>query len=187
VYGGWPPPVGNWDCSSFVTYVLGHDLGMALPGGKYGDPGFPPNAHGPVVLDYAQWSGAVSVRSASRGDLCIWQGAGPNGHIGIALGPNQMVSALDPEQGVAVTPIQGVGPAGAPLIYRQVTAAGHPGKIAAASSSGSLSGLVPALVGAGVLTLALVGGAAVLIVAAWPALTGGAGLAAGWAYRRATS
>src|SRR5215472_13498415 len=53
IYGGPAARPGDWDCSSFVSYVLGHDLGMALPGGKWGAPGFPPGSHGPVVESYA--------------------------------------------------------------------------------------------------------------------------------------
>lgn len=123
VYGGSAARPGDWDCSSFVSYVLGHDLGLALPGGRFGQPGFPPNAHGPVVTSYAGWSGAVTVRTPARGDLVCFVGEGVNGHIGIVLGPNQMVSALDTASGTLVSPIAGYGPPGAPIVYRRVMAA----------------------------------------------------------------
>lgn len=128
VYGGDASSPGNWDCSSFVSYVLGHDLGLGLPGnGRFGEPGYPPHAHGPVVVDYANWTGARTVatgpgaaNAARAGDLCCFVGLGASGHIGIATGSNRMVSALDTSQGTIASPIAGYGPYGAPLIIRRV-------------------------------------------------------------------
>jgi len=187
VYGGdCSGGPGDWDCSSFVSYVLGHDLKMRLPGGgKFGDPGEPPNAHGPVVLDYAQWPGATTVSQPSRGDLVCWPGSGPDGHIGIVLGPNQMISALNPQLGTLVSPIDGSGPAGVPHIFRQVT--GKAGQLPPpAVASAHLPGLAGSAAGALLLTVGLVGGAAVLIVVAWPVITGvvGFGIASGVKHAR---
>ena len=122
VYGGDASSPGNWDCSSFVSYVLGHDFNLGLPGnGRFGEPGYPPNSHGPVVVDYANWNGARTVAGPPQaGDLCCFVGLGASGHIGIARGPNQMISALDSIDGTKITPIQGYGPYGAPLIYRRL-------------------------------------------------------------------
>ena len=129
VYGGpgWPP--GNWDCSSFVSEVIGRQLGLGLPGGgRWGSPGYPPNAHGPDVDAYDTWGGSVPVAAGTPGALVLWAGAGPNGHIGICLGPDKMISALNPNYGTAVTPINGYGPGGLSPVYRAVTgAAGGPG------------------------------------------------------------
>lgn len=126
VYGGGGPPGLGWDCSGFINWVLGHDLGLTLPGGIRG---FNGASHGPVVASYATWLGARTVKGPPQpGDLCVFVGLGPNGHIGIALGPDTMISALNPSYGTAVTPIRGYGPAGAPLMFRRVTAvAGGPG------------------------------------------------------------
>lgn len=121
VYGGPADRPGDWDCASFVSWVLGHDLKLPLPGGRWGQPGFPPHAHGPVVLDYAAWRSARDVPVPQAGDLCCWVGAGPDGHIGIAISASQMVSALNPSLGVEVTPISGTGPATAPLVYRRLS------------------------------------------------------------------
>ena len=124
VYGGpgWPP--GNWDCSSFVSTVLGRGNGITLPGGeKWGMPGVPPHEHGPDVEAYAAWGGAVTVTSPSPGDLVVWDGAGPNGHIGIYLGPDEMISALNTASGTKKTPINGYGPSGLTPFYRRVTGA----------------------------------------------------------------
>jgi NlpC/P60 family len=124
---GWPP--GNWDCSSFMSEVTGRQLGLGLPGGgRWGSPGYPPSSHGPDVNDYAaHWT--VPAAAGTPGAAVIWAGAGPNGHIGICLGPNQMISALNPNYGTAITPVDGYGPAGASPVYRVITgAAGGPGQ-----------------------------------------------------------
>lgn len=119
-YGGAPAAgIGHWDCSSFISWVLGHDLKMAIPGIAAG--AYTGTSHGPVVLDYASWNGASTTKSPSRGDLVIWPGLGATGHIGIFLQDNQMISALNHAYGTAVTPIQGYGPAGVPNIYRTVS------------------------------------------------------------------
>jgi cell wall-associated NlpC family hydrolase len=123
VYGGGSPTNG-WDCSGFVNYVLGHDFGMKLPGAATA--GFTGKTHGPAVLSYSAWSGAVTIPKAEvqAGDLCLWLGAGPNGHMGIATSNTKMISALNPALGTIVSPISGSGPAGAPLIYRRIKNAG---------------------------------------------------------------
>jgi hypothetical protein len=160
VYGGNADRPGNWDCSSFVSYVL-HQAGLALPDGKWGQPGFPPNSHGPVVMDYALWAGAMTVGTPEVGDLCCWEGLGPDGHIGIAISHTEMISALNPTLGTAVTPIVGTGPAGARLIYRRITGVaggGVLGVVAGRQASGaSHPPLVVAAVVAGMLGAAFVG------------------------------
>ena len=180
IYGGPAARPGDWDCSSFVSYVLGHDLGMALPGGKWGAPGFPPGAHGPVVESYASWPGAVTVSSPARGDLVCFVGSGTSGHIGIVLGPNQMVSALDSTDGTLVTPIIGYGPPGAPIVYRRLigAAAGSAAATVGAAATGA-QGYAPMVVA---LLLVAVMGAAIVGAAA---LAGtGVALAGTWAVSR---
>jgi cell wall-associated NlpC family hydrolase len=133
VFGGHPgiDGLGGWDCSSFVNWVLGHDFGMKLPGSARA--GYDGTSHGPVVINYASWSGAKTVASAEAGDLCIWPGLGSRAHIGIAISPSQMVSALNPNLGTIQSGIAGNGPAGVPLVYRRIApTAGQP-----------LSGCVP--------------------------------------------
>lgn len=121
VFGGVPDHgIGQWDCSSFVNWVVGNDLSMAIPGYSAGT--YHGQAHGPVVLDWATWTGATTVPGPpTSGDLCVWPGAGAAGHIGIAISGTQMISALDTKDGTIVTPIVGYGPAGVALIYRAVS------------------------------------------------------------------
>ena len=167
IYGGTAAEPGDWDCSSFVSYVLGHDLRLALPGGRWGGPGMPPAVHGPVVEDYAVWTGATTVGTPAAGDLCIWVGEGPDGHIGIATSGTSMVSALNPSDGVQVTPIVGTGPAGAPLIYRRVTGLGGGANLPAVVGSTGTGAPVAAVLlfaGLAVAVLLLAAGAAAAVV-----------------------
>lgn len=175
VYGGNASRPGDWDCSSFVSYVLGHDLGMGLPGGRWGGPGMPPAVHGPVVLSYVTWASAdpVPAGQEAAGDLACFAGVGTGGHMGIVLGPNQMVSALNSSQGTLITPIQGYGPPGAPLVYRRVRGTGAtPSSVqTTAAQGGPGSGLLPLLaglaVGAGMIGAVLALAAAATIGLGW--------------------
>lgn len=171
VFGGDAYRPGVWDCSSFVSYVLGHDLDLALPGGRWGEPGFPPTAHGPVVVDYANWGLAhtISPAQAAPGDLICFVGLGASGHIGIVTGRNQMISALNPSIGTARTPIQGYGPYGAPLVYRRILGvkAGVPPGLPGIPQRGQ-GGLATAY--SELYTLALVGGTVLAMMAAAAAL-----------------
>ena len=116
VYGGNASKVGDWDCSSFVSYVLGHDLGLTLPsGGKWGDPGYPPNAHGPTTLNYMLWGTGIPLSEVRAGDLVV-----STVHMGIATGPTTMVSAQDPQQGTGPGEFP-VGFPGGPPVYRRIT------------------------------------------------------------------
>lgn len=127
-FGGSPANgIGKWDCSSFLNWCAGHDLGMAIPGYAAGT--YDGKSHGPVVVDWATWTGATTIPSPSAGDLCVWPGIGPTGHIGIALGSGQMISALNTRDGTIQTPIQGYGPAGVPLIYRSINAGANSGTV----------------------------------------------------------
>jgi len=185
VFGGDASSPGNWDCSSFVSYVLGHDLGLTLPGGRWGEPGFPPTAHGPVVVSYASWPLSVTVpeSQAAPGDLVCFVGLGASGHIGIVDGPNRMISALNPDMGTLRSPIIGYGPYGAPIIYRRIL--GIPAGVSPAPPGVPQTGwnaLSP--LQQGLLILLLMGGVAAGLAAAAAAAGTGAVVLAGVIGRR---
>lgn len=100
VWGGNADRPGNWDCSSFCSYVLGHDLGLPLPGGHWGDLGFPPHSHGPTTGSYALYGTPINASQVQQGDLVVW-----STHMGIAVSPTSIVSARDPKDGVGIDTI----------------------------------------------------------------------------------
>lgn len=134
-YGGSPAMgVGKWDCSSFVSWVMGHDLKMSIP--MYPNGTYTGNAHGPTAAQYLVWSGASSIarNAASAGDLACW----PT-HIGIVVANNQMISAYDTAKGTLVTGIDGAGPGGEPMVIRRINGAvgqGGNSSLAAAGFTG---------------------------------------------------
>jgi hypothetical protein len=122
VFGGPSNPQGGWDCSSFVSYVLGHDMKMSIPGGSWATVTSNGAGHGPVASDYGAWSGAKNkadqnAQHANPGDLLTW-----NTHVGFARAANQMISAYDTASGTINTPIIGAGPSGEQLVIRTINA-----------------------------------------------------------------
>jgi hypothetical protein len=125
VYGGAPGSgAGNWDCSSFANAVIGRDLKMAIPGYKAG--AYDGSQHGPAVDDWLLTSLCETVVSPAAGDIVCWQGAGPAGHMGIAISATQLISALDPAQGTNITLIGTTHP-GVPVARRVIAATASPG------------------------------------------------------------
>jgi cell wall-associated NlpC family hydrolase len=120
VYGGPSNPNNGWDCSSFVSYVLGHDLSYALPGGTWSQVTSNGAAHGPIAAQYLLWSGASVIprNQVQAGDLLCWQT-----HVGFAANNTQMISAYDPADGTVVTPINGAGPTAEVLVCKRVNGA----------------------------------------------------------------
>ncbi len=106
VWGGAPVNGGS-DCSGFVNMVCGRDLGMAIPGYAAGT--YTGATHGPATVAWLAWSGCTTVshdgNQAQPGDLAIWQT-----HMGIVTGPNQMISAQDPQLGTGLSVINGAIP-----------------------------------------------------------------------------
>lgn len=121
VFGGVPSHgIGSWDCSSFANWSIGNDCKMAIPGYPAGS--YHGQNHGPVVLDWATWTGATTIHgSPERGDICVWAGLGAAGHMGIALDATTMISALNHIKGTLKTPIQGFGPRGVAVIFRRIS------------------------------------------------------------------
>lgn len=117
-YGGAPGTNGTgcWDCSSFVNWVLGHDLHLDIPGVQNYDG----SSHGPSTLSYLVWGGATRISSSEiqAGDLCVWQT-----HMGIATSNTDMISALNESLGTEVTTISAGAPFGEVLVPMRVNAA----------------------------------------------------------------
>lgn len=115
VFGGKADRPGNWDCSSFVSYVLGHDLGHPLPGGKWGDPGFPPHAHGPATGNYMMFGKPVTPSQVQKGDLVI-----SSTHMGIVVTTGTYMSAKTPSAGTGLGLYTKNFPGGNPVFRRVV-------------------------------------------------------------------
>lgn len=98
-FGGSPGLNGEgpWDCSSFANWVIGHDLGLAIPGVPAGS--YDGSTHGPPTGAWLLWTGVTRVPLAQMqaGDIPCWQT-----HMGIATGPDSMISAEDPANGTRV-------------------------------------------------------------------------------------
>ena len=124
--------IGQWDCSSFANWVLGHDMGLAIPG--YGAGAYTGASHGPSTVVWLAWTGAVTVghdgNQAQPGDLAVWQT-----HMGIATGPDQMISALNPQAGTRTGAINGAIPE--ILFIRRLKAVGN---VLTVSPGGELPG-----------------------------------------------
>lgn len=145
-FGGAPAHGrGKWDCSSFVNWCAGNDLGMAIPGFAAG--AYHGQVHGPVVLDWASWSGCttIPVSAAQSGDLVIWPGLGAGGHMGIVTGTNEMISALNSSKGTIKSPIKGFGPIGIPPVYRHVNGSSTSTLASVISDPTGCASLIPGL------------------------------------------
>lgn len=145
-FGGAPAHGrGKWDCSSFVNWCAGNDLGMAIPSFPAGS--YHGQVHGPVVLDWASWSGCttINVSEAASGDLVIWPGLGAGGHMGIVTGNNQMISALNSSKGTIQSAIKGFGPVGIPPVYRHINGSSTSSLTSLISDPTGCASLIPGL------------------------------------------
>ena len=117
VMGGRADRPGNWDCSSFLSYVLGHDFGLQLPGGgHYGDRGYPPNEHGPVASQYKLYGTGIDQSQLQAGDLVVW-----NTHCGIAVDSSRTIAARTPAEGTGISTIAGTSQSiGESPVFRRV-------------------------------------------------------------------
>jgi cell wall-associated NlpC family hydrolase len=113
IFGG-PSAPGRWDCSSFVSYVLGHDLGLPIPGGNWATVTANGTQHGPSTLSYLLFGTAISQADAQPGDLIV-----SVDHMGIIISATQMVSAQDEALGTGIGNWPAGFPAGPP-VYRRV-------------------------------------------------------------------
>lgn len=113
-WGGGSPT--GWDCSGFSNWVIGHDLGLAIPG--YAGGKFTGSGHGPVTGQWAIWSGCATISrdQVEAGDLVIW----PLFHMGIAADNQQMINAPGPNGTPAPIVSRIDGAAGGPLVCRRL-------------------------------------------------------------------
>ncbi|MCK9188457.1 C40 family peptidase [Acidithiobacillus sp.] len=89
-WGGESPRTG-FDCSGLIQYVLGR-AGVAIPRTSFAQ---------------AEALPAVNLSRIRPGDLVFFNTMGqPFSHVGIYIGGNQFVSALNRQQGVAVQSLQ---------------------------------------------------------------------------------
>lgn len=103
VFGGASNPTDGWDCSSFVSYVLGHDLNMKLPGNETWAQATNNGAsHGPVADAFGNTPGFSKVGGSPLnslpGDLLVW-----TGHVGFSTGNGGMFSAFTTKDGTTST------------------------------------------------------------------------------------
>lgn len=118
VWGGAPGRgAGNWDCSSFANAVIGRDLGLAIP--LYNAGTYHGQSHGPTTLVWLVWSGCFTIKKQDMapGDLAVWQT-----HMGIITGPDQMISAVDQQEGTRTGTVSGGGPVGEIVRIRRLKA-----------------------------------------------------------------
>lgn len=116
VFGGTPAQ-GSVDCSSLMNEVIGDYNGLAIP--LYAAGTYHGQSHGPPTTVWLVWSGAFTIKAqdAMPGDLAVWQT-----HMGMIVGNNQLVSALNPSLGVRQTTITGAAPPGEVLRVRRLKA-----------------------------------------------------------------
>ena len=133
VYGGPSNPQTGWDCSSFVSYVLGQE-GAPIPGGDWATVTKNGTTHGPTADEYLTWSGATSVPVASvqPGDLLCW-----STHVGFAVDSTHMFSALDQEQGTLESGWNGPTGEGNPTVRQLNSVAGTTATSGESSNSAS--------------------------------------------------
>lgn len=117
LYGRWLPSTG-WDCSGCFGYTMAAQLGCrSLPGvpeSWYADMSFHP---GPADA-YMHWEDLFTVHNQEPivGDVLCW----PT-HVGVAISPTLMVSALSPSYGTYVSPFtEAWVPQGPPVVRRMI-------------------------------------------------------------------
>jgi len=139
VYGGPSNPTSGWDCSSFVSCVLGKDMGFPIPGGSWAAVTSNGASHGPTADEYLTWSGATTVATsaAQPGDLLVW-----DTHIGFVVDSSHMFSAYDTASGTLETGWTGPNGEGQPTV-RSVN-----GATASSGSTGSFASAVLSGIGA---------------------------------------
>ena len=114
IFGG-PSQPGRWDCSSFVNYVIGHDMGMKIPGGTWSVVCNNGNSHGPATGSWLLFGAPVNLGQAQPGDIVV-----TSHHMGIVIGNGKMISAQDPQLGTGIAGYLSGFPGGTPFVRRLV-------------------------------------------------------------------
>jgi len=116
VFGG-SPVNGTVDCSSFANEIIGNDQGAAIP--LFAPGTYHGQSHGPPTTVWLVWNGCFTIKRQDMmpGDLAVWQT-----HMGIIVGKETMVSALNPSLGIRQTSIDGGAPPGEFLRIRRLKA-----------------------------------------------------------------
>lgn len=115
IYGG-PSQPGRWDCSSFVNYVVGHDLNLPIPGGSWALVCSNGSSHGPATPSWMLFGKPINYGSEQPGDLLVTAE-----HMGIVIGGGKMISAQDPALGTGVGSYGSGFPGGQPVVRRVTT------------------------------------------------------------------
>ena len=110
-WGGGTPQ--GWDCSGFCNYVIGHDLGAAIPGSPSGAY----SGHGPATMQWALFGTSVPRSQVQAGDLVVW----PLFHMGIAISGAQMVNCPGPNGTPAPIVSMFDGFLSGPVTYRRLS------------------------------------------------------------------
>jgi hypothetical protein len=101
-YGGAPGKNGTdpWDCSSCINWIVGHDFNHAIPGASNYDG----TSHGPPTGSWLVWPGLkhIPFEQCQAGDIIVWVT-----HMGMAISPTTMVSALNSSLGTRESGING--------------------------------------------------------------------------------
>ena len=112
IFGG-PSSPGRWDCSSFVNYVVGHDVGLPIPGGKWSVVCANGTAHGPATPSWMLFGTPITYGKEQPGDIVV-----TTEHMGIVIGGGKMVSAQNPQLGTGIGSYQSGFPGGTPFVRR---------------------------------------------------------------------
>lgn len=110
---GGPSSPGKWDCSSFANYVIGHDMGLPIPGGSWATVCNNGSSHGPATPSWMLFGTPVNYGSEQPGDLLVTAE-----HMGIVIGGGKMVSAQDPQLGTGIGGYTSGFPGGQPVVRR---------------------------------------------------------------------
>lgn len=113
-FGGAPGIDGSqpWDCSSYVNFCVGIQMGRAIPGIKADK--YDGSFHGPPTSMWAVWPGLqhISRAEVQASDIIVW-----TNHMGIAIDGTHMISAENEIDGTVISTIDDQSGSGPLLVY----------------------------------------------------------------------